>query len=288
MSPPLLDVVIVSFRSKELLGRCLQSLRENSLPGGMTVTVVDNASGDGTAEMVAEVYPWARLLAQSENLGFGAATNLGFAVGSARYVLALNPDAAIEADTLPVLIELMEADPSIGCCGPALYREDGSFDHAARRSFPTPLSALGHFSGIGRRLPGGRLADYRAPDVGRGTVDAVNGAFMLLRREAFEGVGGFDQGYWMYMEDLDLSYRLAEAGWSTFYEPSVQAIHTKGGTTDGHRDVWLQIAFHRGMGRFYRKHYSGSHNAVANAMIYLGIGLKLVASIVAGAIRGAR
>lgn len=288
MGEPLLDVVIVSFRSKELLGRCLRSLRENSLPLGMTVTVVDNASGDGTAEMVAEAHPWARLLAQSENLGFGAATNLGFAGGSGRYLLALNPDAAIEADTLAVLIELMEADASIGCSGPALYREDGSFDHAARRSFPTPLSALGHFSGIGRRLPGGRLADYRAPDVGRGTVDAVNGAFMLLRREAFEAVGGFDQGYWMYMEDLDLSYRLAEAGWSTFYEPSVRAIHTKGGTTDGHRDVRLQIAFHRGMGRFYRKHYAGSRSGAVNAMIYLGVGLKLAAAIAAGTIRARR
>lgn len=287
MDAPLLDVVIVSFRSKELLDRCLGSLSEHGLGESMTVTVVDNASGDGTVEMVAASHPEVRLLAQPENLGFGAATNIGLAGGRGRYVLALNPDAAIEADTLPVLIELMESDPRIGCCGPALYREDGSFDHAARRSFPTPLSALGHFSGIGQRLRSGRLAAYRAPEVERGPVDAVNGAFMLLRRGALEQVGVFDAGYWMYMEDLDLSYRLGEAGWVTFYEPSVRAIHTKGGTTDGHRDARLQIAFHRGMGRFYRKHYAGAHSGPFNALIYLGIAVKLAASLVGGVLRDA-
>lgn len=282
--PAAIDVVIVSFRSKELLGRCLDSLREHPPAGGLTVTVVDNASGDGTPEMVARAYPEVRLLEQTENIGFGAATNIGMAGGRSPYVLALNPDAAIEADTLPTLLDVMEADPSIGCAGPALYQEDGTFDHAARRSFPTPVSALGHFTGIGRRLPGGRLADYRAPDVERGPVDAVNGAFMLFRRAALDEVGVFDEGYWMYMEDLDLSYRLGQAGWMTWYEPSVRAVHSKGGTTGGRRDARLQIAFHRGMGRFYRKHYARDHRAPFNGLIYLGIGAKLAASLAGAAL----
>jgi N-acetylglucosaminyl-diphospho-decaprenol L-rhamnosyltransferase len=288
MGAPAVDVVVVSFRSRQLLCRCLDSLRSHPPPGGLTVTVVDNASDDGTPEMVARDYPEVRLLAQAKNLGFGAATNLGLAVGDNPYALALNPDAAVEAGTLAALVEVMEADPRIGCCGPALYQEDGSFDHAARRSFPTPLSALGHFSGVGRRLGGGRLADYRAPRVDRGPVDAVNGAFMLLRRAALEDVGAFDTGYWMYMEDLDLSYRLAARGWTTWYEPSVRAIHSKGGTTGGYRDVRLQIAFHRGMGRFYRKHYAPTRPAALNALIYTGIGLKLGASLLAGALAGRR
>ena len=288
MSGPRLDVVIVSFRSKELLDRCLGSLRAHPPAGGLTVTVVDNASGDGTAEMVAADYPEVQLLAQQLNLGFGAATNLGIAATDAPYVLALNPDAAVESGTLDQLLELMDRRPEVGCSGPALYREDGGFDHAARRSFPTPLSALGHFSGIGRRMRGGALADYRAPDVERGPVDAVNGAFMLLRRAALEQVGSFDEGYWMYMEDLDLSYRLAEAGWVTWYEPGARATHTKAGTTGGRRDARLQIAFHRGMGRFYRKHYAVSHAAAFNALIYLGIGAKLGVSLLGGALNSAR
>lgn len=288
MPDPLLDVVIVSYRSRDLLGRCLRSLRDHPPAGGLTVTVVDNASGDGTAELVAREHPGVTVLAQTENLGFGAATNIGIAATSAPYVLALNPDAAVETETLDTLLALMEEGPQVGCSGPALYQEDGTFDHAARRSFPTPLSALGHFSGVGRRLGGGRLADYRAPTVERGPVDAVNGAFMLLRRSALEQVGSFDEGYWMYMEDLDLSYRLGEAGWITFYEPGVRAIHTKGGTTDGRRDARLQIAFHRGMGRFYRKHYAPAHRAPFNALIYLGIGAKLGISLLAGRLNGAR
>lgn len=282
MSEPVLDVVIVSFRSRELLGRCLRSLREHPPNGGVNVTVVDNASDDGTAGYVAAEHPEVRLLAQTANLGFAAATNIGIGTSSAPYVLALNPDAAVEAGTLQALIELMDRQPEIGCCGPALYREDGTFDHAARRSFPTPISALGHFTGIGRRLRGGHLADYRAPRVERGPVDAVNGAFMLLRRSALEQVGVFDEGYWMYMEDLDLNYRLGRAGWVTWYEPSVRAIHSKAGTTGGRRDARLQIAFHRGMGRFYRKHYAADHRMPFNALIYVGIGLKLGASLLGG------
>jgi len=282
---PVLDVVIVSFRARELLDRCLRSLAAEPATGGQTVTVIDNASGDGTAAMVAADHPGVRLLAQERNLGFGRATNIGIAATTAPYVLALNPDAAVTAGTLDRLVELMDERPEVGCCGPALHREDGSFDHAARRSFPTPLSALGHFTGIGRRLGGGRLADYRAPAVERGPVDAVNGAFMLLRRTAIEEVGAFDEGYWMYMEDLDLSYRLAEAGWVTWYEPGARAIHTKAGTTAGRRDARLQLAFHRGMGRFYRKHYASSHGGAFNALIYAGIGAKLCISLARGALR---
>ncbi len=108
---------------------------------------------------------------------------------------------------------------------------------------------------------------------------------MLLRREALDQVGLFDEGYWMYMEDLDLNWRLARAGWITWYEPSVRAIHTKGGTTERRRSPKLETAFHRGMGRFYRKHYASDHSEAFNAFIYAGIGAKLAASLAAGALR---
>lgn len=282
---PDLDVVIVSYRSRELLGRCLDSLRNCPPPGEMSVTVVDNASGDGTVEMVRSEHPNVQLFAQRSNLGFARASNIGIRNGHHAYVLVLNPDAAVESGTLATLIGVLESRPEVGCCGPALFREDGSFDHAARREFPTPLSALGHFSGVGRRLTRGRLAAYRAPDVERGPVDAVNGAFMVLRRAALEEVGPFDEGYWMYMEDLDLSRRLAQAGWVTWYEPSARALHTKAGTTGGHRDARLQIAFHRGMGRFYRKHYAPERPATLNCLVYVGIGAKLATSLAASALR---
>ncbi len=279
------DVVIVSFRGTELLRRCLRSLRDSLPAGEATVTVVDNASGDGTAEMVASEFPEVRLLPQTRNLGFAVAQNIGIRRGSAPYVLVLNPDAAIDPGTLPPLLELMEATSEVGCAGPALVREDGSFDHAARRSFPTPLSALGHFTGIGRRMEGGALAAYRAPEVDRGPVDAVNGAFMLLRRRALEQVGLFDEGYWMYMEDLDLCRRLRDGGWITFYEPRSRALHTKAGTTEGRRGPKLNIAFHRGMGRFYRRHEAPHRSALLNLAVYCGIAVKLAISLTREALR---
>jgi N-acetylglucosaminyl-diphospho-decaprenol L-rhamnosyltransferase len=283
-----LDVVIVAYGGRELLRRCLRSLREHPAGAGMTVTVVDNAGGDGVPEMVRAEFPEFRLLEMGWNAGFARGSNAGIRAGSARYALALNPDAAVAAGCLDLLVELLDADPRIGCAGAALYQEDGSFDHAARRGFPTPLSALGHFSGIGRRLSSGRLAAYRAPEIERGPVEAVNGAFMMLRREALEQVGLFDEGYWMYMEDLDLCRRLADAGWTTWFEPAAVAVHSKGGTTEGVRSPRLEIAFHRGMGRYYRRHLAPAGNGLLNLAVYAGIGLKLALALLRTGARRAR
>ena len=117
----------------------------------MRVIVVDNASGDGTAKMVAAEYPEVDLHVSEQNLGFAAATNLGAAAGEAAYVLALNPDTRVGAGALDAVLETLDSRPGVAVVGPRLVREDGSLDHAAKRSFPTPLSALGHFTGIGRR-----------------------------------------------------------------------------------------------------------------------------------------
>jgi GT2 family glycosyltransferase len=239
--------------------------------------------------MVASEYQEVDLIASPRNLGFAAATNLGAARGGAPYLLALNPDTAVAEGALGTLISVLEQRPEVAIAGPRLERPDGSLDHASKRSFPTPLSALGHFTGIGKR-PGatGNLAAYRAPDVESGPVDAVNGAFMLIRRSAFEQAGGFDEGYWMYMEDLDLSYALAQEGWASWYEPAATVLHVKGGTTGGERSLRLNWAFHRGMFRFYRKHYAPSRSWAVNAAVYTGIAVKFATAIVQAFLRRSR
>jgi GT2 family glycosyltransferase len=277
---PSLDVVIVSYRCRELLRACLGSIHDHPPACPVTVHVVDNASDDGTVEMVRREFPSVRLTASSRNLGFSRANNLAIAAGGAPYVLALNPDTRLEPLTLDTLVELMERDPRIAVSGPALRQADGTLDHAGRRAFPTPVSALGHFLRVGRKLDSGPLAAYRAPSVQSGPVDAVNGAFMLMRRTAFMEVGGFDEGYWMYMEDLDLCYRLAQAGWLTWYEPSVETLHVKAGSSGRSRPWRLNYAFHYGMLRFYRKHYAASRPWALNFAVYAGIALKLLVSTV--------
>jgi GT2 family glycosyltransferase len=276
-----LDVVIVSYRCRELLRDCLRSLAEHPPERPMRVFVVDNASGDGSVEMVRHEFPGAWLHAADSNLGFSAATNRAVAEGDADYVLMLNPDTRVLAGALERVAGIMDARPEVGICGCRLERPDGTFDHAAKRSFPTPISALGHFLRIGRRPTArGRLAAYRAPHVESGPVDAVNGAFMLVRRRALEEVGGFDEGYWLYMEDLDLCYRFARAGWVTWYEPSATVIHVKGGSSGRYRPPRANLAFHHGMLRFYRMHYARERSVVVNAAVYAGIGLKLASALV--------
>jgi GT2 family glycosyltransferase len=175
-----------------------------------------------------------------------------------------------------------------------LARPDGTFDHAAKRSFPTPLGALAHFLGVGRSSRAPRwLAQYRAPELGEyeaGEVDAVNGAFMLVRQEALRDVGLLDEGYWLYMDDLDWCFRFRQAGWKVWYDGAVTVMHVKGGTTvrGRHRGLRHNVAFHRSMGRFYRKFYAG-RRPLLDAVIYLAIGAKLAVSVTRSAVarRGA-
>jgi len=281
-----LDIVIVSYRCRGLLRDCLGSLGAFPPADGARIWLVDNASRDGTVEMVKEEFPEVELIASDENLGFSKANNLAIRRGRAPYVLALNPDTLMTEGALDQMLELMERRPEIGISGCRLELPDGTFDHAARRSFPTPIGALAHFSGIGRlkKAPAG-LTQYRAPGVESGPVDAVNGAFMLMRRDALLKVGLFDEGYWMYMEDLDLCYRFAQAGWVTWYEPGVKVIHVKAGTSGRYRKPRVNYAFHYGMFRFYRQHYARNDNVFLRGAVYGGIALKLGVSLARSAVR---
>jgi len=284
-APPSVDVVVVSYHCRELLRQCLLSIRGHQPSFPLKVVVVDNGSTDGTIEMLREQFEWVEVEASNENLGFSKANNRAIRRGTGQYVLALNPDTRFVDDGLEKLIGLMGARQDIGICGCRLVQEDGTFDHAAKRAFPTPLGALAHFTGLGRSSDAPRqLAQYRAPDVESGVVDAVNGAFMLMRRSALEEVGLFDEGFWMYMEDLDLCYRFKQAGWTVWYEPSVTVVHAKGGTSGKYRKARVNYAFHYGMFRFYRKHYASEHSRAMNGLVYGGIASKLAVSLTRGAV----
>jgi GT2 family glycosyltransferase len=270
-----LEVVIVSHGAEALLRRCLRSLEEHPIASGeMRVTVVDSGSPDGTPEMVEREFPAVRLQ-RRENIGFSAANNVVLREDEARAVLLLNPDTEVYAGTLDAALARLRSDPEVGMVGVKLVTESGELDHACKRSFPTPASALGHFTGFG----GGQ---YRATHLGDdepGEVDAVNGAFMLCRAEAVREVGLLDEGYWLYMEDLDWCHRFWDAGWKVFYEPAGTALHVKGGSSASRRAPKQEIAFHRGMGRFYRRFDAPEHNPLLNAAVYAGIGAKLGVSL---------
>jgi GT2 family glycosyltransferase len=277
-----LETIVVSHGAEGLLRRCLRSLQEHPATGEMRVTVVDSGSPDSTPDMVAREFPEVRLLRRG-NVGFSAANNLVLGETEAETVLLLNPDTEVYAGTLDAGLARLRSDERIGMVGVKLVTEDGELDHACKRSFPTPLSALAHFTGIGRSDDAsGALSQYRATELGDdepGEVDAVNGAFMLCRAEAVREVGLLDEGYWLYMEDLDWCHRFWDAGWKVFYEPAGVALHVKGGSSGARRALRQEIAFHRGMGRFYRRFDAPQHNPFLNAAVYAGIGAKLATSL---------
>ena len=288
---PLLEIVIVSSTgAREVLRPCLESLRTAPLTiGDMTVHLVDNASTDGTPEMVRSEFPEVVLHALDWNSGFCVANNIVLRETKAEYVLVLNPDTEVYEGVLDHMVELMRARPDIGMSTCRLVQRDGTLDHAAKRSFPTPVGALGHFAGLGRRARAPRwLAQYRAPELDEhasGEVDAVNGAFMLVSQAALRDVGLLDEGYWLYMDDLDWCFRFHQKGWKVWYEGAVTALHLKGGTTKRKRHLGLRhnLAFHRSMGRFYRKFYAG-RNPALDLAVYAGILGKLGISVTRSAV----
>jgi N-acetylglucosaminyl-diphospho-decaprenol L-rhamnosyltransferase len=285
-----LEVAIVSHGAEALLRRCLGSLRAYPpRTATMRVTVVDSGSPDGTPDMVEREFPEFHLVRRG-NIGFSAANNLVLRESGAGAVLLLNPDTEVYDGTLDTCLARLAADPAVGMVGAKLLREDGEVDHAAKRSFPTPLSALAHFTGVGRGEGAGEsLSQYRATHLGDdepGEVDAINGAFMLCRAEAVAQVGLLDEGYWLYMEDLDWCRRFWDAGWKVFYEPRAIALHVKGGSSAHRRAPRQEIAFHRGMGRFYRRFDAPRSNPLLNAAVYVGIGTKLAVSLAITALRG--
>jgi GT2 family glycosyltransferase len=284
-----LEVVIVSHGAEALLRRCLCSLEEHPASGAMRVTVVDSGSPDTTPDMVEREFPQVRLL-RRENIGFSAANNVVLREDEATAVLLLNPDTEVYAGTLDAALSRLRSDERVGMVGCKLVTESGELDHACKRSFPTPLGALAHFTGIGRGDgASATLSQYRATHLGDddpGEVDAVNGAFMLCRAEAVREVGLLDEGYWLYMEDLDWCRRFWQAGWKVFYEPAGVALHVKGASSGGRRAPKQEIAFHRGMGRFYRRFEAPEHNPLLNAAVYAGIGAKLATSLAITAVRG--
>ncbi len=255
----------------------------------MRVTVVDSGSPDSTPDMVETEFPEVNLV-REENIGFSAANNIVLRESGADHILLLNPDTEVRPGSLDAALARFSEDPRIGMVGVRLVTEDGKLDHAAKRSFPTPLAALAHFTGIGRLGGAGNsLSQYRATDLGEfepGTVDAVNGAFMMVRRDALARTGYLDEGYWLYMEDLDWCRRFWLAGWKVFYDPAGTVLHVKGGSSGKRRGFRQEYAFHRGMGRFYRRFDAPGNPMALNLMVYLGIAAKLAVSVAITAVKG--
>jgi GT2 family glycosyltransferase len=289
---PVVSIVIVSHNCKGPLQACLRSLEDERQLTPLEVIVVDNDSGDDTGYAVASEFPWVQLIVNRHNAGFARAINDGLRFAKGDYLLLLNPDTVVPAGTIARIVGELGRQPSVGMLGCKLVRPDGSFDHACKRGFPTVLSALYYFTGLARRFPDSpRFAQYTAAQLGideTGTVDAINGAFMLVRRSAAEEVGGLDERYWLWAEDLDWCHRFWEKGWEVLYWPEVEVVHLKSASVGEHRSLRLNFAFHRSIWLFYAKHHAPHRSPILSALVALGLCSKFVGSVAANAARSAR
>jgi N-acetylglucosaminyl-diphospho-decaprenol L-rhamnosyltransferase len=254
--PEPVAVVLVTYQSAADLPSCLDALPDAAGPHPLEVVVVDNASRDRSAEIARA--RGLKVLEQPTNLGLSRAINLGVAHTSAPWLLVVNPDARLGPGSLARMVATAADDARIGAVGPRLWNLDGS-PYPTGRRFPSILLGALH-AALGSVWPTNpatrryHLADLERDGPAR--VDWVSGACLLLRREAFEQVGGFDEGYFMYFEELDLCLRLARAGWTVVYDPGAEAWHAVGGSTRSapFRKVWNH---HRSALRFYCRRYHG-------------------------------
>ena len=280
----LVSVVVVTADSGAGVVGCIASALGSTAP--VEVLVVDNASRDGSIEQIAARFaddPRVRLLRNETNLGFGAACNRGAAVANGDVILLLNPDCMIDADSIARLSAVLESDPRMGLVGVLQIDAEGHVDPASRRRDPLFRRALASVFGLNRladRWPSFAGVDMppaaSAPAIE--AVDAVSGALMAVPRTVFEQVRGFDEGYFLHCEDLDLCRRVRDAGYRVVCANEVRVVHGKGGSSR-HRPVFVAWHKRRGMWRWFTKFDPAARNPLLRVLVWCGIWSAFAASL---------
>jgi len=227
-----LSVIIVSYNVRDYLRQALLSLIRAAASIDHEITVVDNASSDGSVEMVRNEFSSVRLIVSGTNEGYAAACNRGIGVSTGNFILIINPDTVVAPDALTHALAFMHSHPGAGAAGARMTDGNGRFLPESKRGFPSPMTSLFRLSGLGRLFPRSPLfnAYYlgHLPEKEICRADILTGAFMLIRRKALDEAGLFDTAFFMYGEDVDMSWRIRKAGWLNYYLPDVHIVHYKG------------------------------------------------------------
>lgn len=286
-----LSVIVVSYNTRQLLDDCLGSLLVADVPpGGMEIIVVDNASADGSVEMVSGKYPQVILLPCNENLGFSAANNRGSAVARGEYLLFLNSDTVVYSDSLVKPLAYLRENPQVGALTVRLVYPNGERDPDNHRGFPTPWNAMCHFSGLSRLFPrsprfNGYFLSYEDFSQVHG-VPVIAGSYMMMPRALDRQLGGWDETYFFYGEDIDYCYRISAAGYEIVYYPLVEVLHYKGASSGLRKEsadvarppkeTRIKVAREsiRAMQIFYSKFYRDKYPKPVTALVLAGIRLR--------------
>lgn len=268
-----LSVIIVNYNVKYFLEQALISLKKACVGLETEYLIVDNASRDGSVDYIRTNFPEVEVIASPSNLGFGKANNIALKKARGKFLLVINPDTVVGEDSIHRIIDFLKDNPQTGVVCPKIIDREGKFDPACRRGLPTPFTAFSKIIGLSALFPKSRIfgkynLTYLDPDE-PAEVDVLGGAFMLLRREVYEQVGGFDEEFFMYGEDVDWSYRIQLAGWKLQYFPQAQIIHY-GGESALRSDTNTRAAFYDAMNIFVKKHFK-KQMPLAIPLIRLGI-----------------
>lgn len=253
-----LSIIIVNYNVKHYLWQCLDSVRRASEGLDVEVWVVDNASKDGSLEYVRRDFPNIHVIENTENVGFACANNMAIRLSRGDLVLLLNPDTIVSENALRGCLAFFASHPKAGVLGIRMLNRDGSFARESRRGLPTPATAFFKVCGLCKLYPThprfGRYYMGHLPEDKEGQIEVISGAFMMLRRDAVEQVGLLDEDYFMYGEDIDLSYCIGQAGWECWYSPQLM-MHYKGESTHDTSFRYIH-SFYNAMLIFFRKHFA--------------------------------
>jgi len=284
-----MSVLVVSWNVRDLLAACLESIAASPLtliaPDGAArgddgpraeVIVVDSASTDGTPAMIAERFPWVRLLAQAENVGFTRGNNLALARARGRHLLLLNPDTVVHDDALPALVAYLDAHPQVGIAGPRVLNADGT-TQSTRRRFPTPLTAFFESTWLQGYAPRRLLNHFYVadlPDDGVYEVDWVQGCALIARRAVYERIGGLDESYVMFSEELDWCRRAKAAGWRVAYVGTARITHY-GGQSTAQVETRKHIHFQQSKLRYFRTYHGRALALALRLFLLVSYGLQM-------------
>ena len=269
-----LSVIVVNYNVKFFLEQCLRSVLKSGNEIDMEIFVVDNNSVDGSVSMLKEKFPSVKVIANKDNKGFSTANNQAIKLSKGKYVLLLNPDTVVEHDTFKKVIEFMNLHPDAGGLGVKMIDGKGNFLPESKRGLPSPLVAFYKIFGLARLFPKSKIfGKYHLSYLDKekiNKVDILSGAFMLLRKETINKIGLLDESFFMYGEDIDLSYRITEAGYNNYYFPETRIIHYKGESTKK-SSINYVFTFYNAMLIFAKKHFSQKNAKLFSFLIHLAI-----------------
>lgn len=281
-----LSIIIVNYNTFLLTKQTIDAVVNKQYPFQYEIILVDNASKDGSIEALEEMvegqkeYEGVHIIKNKENLGFAKANNIGMRQAVGEYILLLNSDTKVADGCLEACLARIEEEKEIGALGCKVVLADGTLDHACKRGFPTPKASLYYFLKLDKKDPI-KYGQYDALHLGEnevGEVDSLMGAFMLMPKRVLDEVGLLDEDFFMYGEDIDLCFRIKEAGYKILYYPKASIIHYKGGSSTRRRHKVI-YDFHEAMWIFYKKHYYKTNNIVVNGIVFIGISLKCLIAL---------